>query len=467
MHRLLVALILLTPLALAPAAALAQGSRYYELAKGDFPHDVAAAPTGEVWFAGQKKGIAGRLDPATGQIERIPLGQGSAPHGVIIGPDGAPWFTDGGQNAIVRVDPATKSVKVWPLPPERMPYTNLNTAAFDGKGRIWFTGQNGIYGRLDPATGDMKVWDAPKGRGPYGITGTPRGDIWYVSLAGSYLANVDLETGEATVYEPPTKGQGARRVWSDFQGPAVGERVELRPGEHVRPGRPELEGVEAPRREAAHLRGVGGPGRQGLARRLGRQRDRALRSRDASVSTASRATGPIPTCARCWAAKARRGSPNRERSASASSAPRPRRTDVRLAVALWAAAMLVAVLGCLLAVDAARGAEGDAARGARVFQRCFACHSVDPNETAQLQGPSLHRIMGRPAAAVSGYEYSDAMKVKAAAGLVWTADTLDRFIADPDVFVPGTPMVVLPPLRDEHERADLIAYLAHSALAPP
>ena len=69
-----------------------------------------------------------------------------------------------------------------------------------------------------PKSGDMKVWDAPKGRGAYGITGTPKGDIWFVSLAGSYLANVDLETGAATVYEPPTKDQGARRVWSDSKG---------------------------------------------------------------------------------------------------------------------------------------------------------------------------------------------------------------------------------------------------------
>jgi virginiamycin B lyase len=215
MRRLL---IVLTVLAAACLSAHAQETKYYELQKGDFPHDVAVGPTGEVWFAGQRLGIAGRLNPTSGGIERIPLGKNSSPHGVIVGPDGAPWFTDSGQNAIVRVDPASKEVKVWPLPAERMPYTNLNTAAFDGRGRIWFTGQNGIYGRLDPKTGDMKVWDAPKGRGPYGITGTPKGDIWFVSLAGSYLANVDLETGAATVYEPPTTAQGARRVWSDSKG---------------------------------------------------------------------------------------------------------------------------------------------------------------------------------------------------------------------------------------------------------
>jgi cytochrome c2 len=52
------------------------------------------------------------------------------------------------------------------------------------------------------------------------------------------------------------------------------------------------------------------------------------------------------------------------------------------------------------------------------------------------------------------------LKAKATSGLVWTSETLDRFIADPDAFAPGTPMVVLPPLRNEQERADLIAYLA-------
>ena len=210
------ALIACGPMAAAPANAAAE-VRYYDLPAGGRPHDVAAAPDGTVWYTAQRSGHLGILDPATGKVDLVALGEGSAPHGVIVGPDGAAWITDGGQNAIVRVDAKTRAVRVWKLP-EDTGYANLNTAAFDGRGRIWFTGQTGFYGRLDPATGDMRVWAAPEGRGPYGITATPSGDIYYASLAGSHIARVDLDTGEATVIEPPTPNQGARRVWSDSQG---------------------------------------------------------------------------------------------------------------------------------------------------------------------------------------------------------------------------------------------------------
>jgi virginiamycin B lyase len=64
----------------------------------------------------------------------------------------------------------------------------------------------------------MQVWDAPRGRGPYGITATPGGEIYYASLAGDHIAHVNVDTGKATVIEPPTKEQGARRVWSDSKG---------------------------------------------------------------------------------------------------------------------------------------------------------------------------------------------------------------------------------------------------------
>jgi virginiamycin B lyase len=184
---------------------------------GGSPHDVAVGADGIVWYTAQRDGKLGRLDPTTGRIDLIGLGAGAAPHGVVIGPDGAPWITEGGTNAIVRVDPRTRQVKRWPLPGSRG-NANLNTATFDKQGRIWFTGQSGIYGRLDPNTGDMQVWDAPRGRGPYGIATTPDGAVFFASLANSFIAQVDLDTGAATVIEPPTKGQGARRVWSDSRG---------------------------------------------------------------------------------------------------------------------------------------------------------------------------------------------------------------------------------------------------------
>ena len=192
--------------------------KYFDVVKGAHPHDVAATPNGGiVYYTAQSTGKLGILDPGSGKVEEIALGRGSAPHGVIVGPDGNAWITDGGQNAIVRVDAATKAVKVFPLPADAG-YTNLNTASFDHKGRIWFTGQAGYYGRLDTRSGDMKVWRAPRGRGPYGITTTPSGDVYYASLAGNHIARIDTETGEATVIEPPTKDQGARRVWSDSKG---------------------------------------------------------------------------------------------------------------------------------------------------------------------------------------------------------------------------------------------------------
>ncbi|MGE0227217.1 MAG: lyase [Dehalococcoidia bacterium] len=186
----------------------------FDLPAGSGPHDVAPAADGGVWYTAQRAGALGYLDPRTGATRQVKLGAGSAPHGVIVAADGAAWVTDGGLNAIVRVDADTDEVRHFPLPPGRG-NVNLNTAAFDGEGMLWFTGQRGVYGRLDPRTGEMEVFDAPRGAGPYGITSTPSGEVYYASLAGNHIARIDTETGFATPIDPPTAGQGARRVWSD------------------------------------------------------------------------------------------------------------------------------------------------------------------------------------------------------------------------------------------------------------
>jgi virginiamycin B lyase len=214
---MLIRLASLLLLAWTGSAYAAAGWTEFSVPEGSGPHDVAPAPDGMVWFTAQRAGALGRLDPRTGHVDEFPLGNGSAPHGVIIGPDGAPWVTDGGLNAIVRIDPASQQIRAFPLPASRAA-ANLNTATLDKSGVLWFTGQAGIYGRVDPRSGEVRVWDAPGGPGPYGITTTPAGAVYFASLAGSYIARIDPATGVATVIEPPTSRQGARRIWSDSQG---------------------------------------------------------------------------------------------------------------------------------------------------------------------------------------------------------------------------------------------------------
>ena len=180
-------------------------------------HDVAPAPDGGVFFTAQASGHLGWFEPATGRTELVPLGSGSAPHGVIQGPDHAAWITDGGQNAIVRVGWPDRKLTAFPLPAGSS-WANLNTCTFDHDGDLWFTGQAGFTGKLAVRTGEVTVKRAPRGTGPYGICTTPGGGIWWCSLAGSFIAQLDRRTGDSRIVEPPTKNQGARRIWSDSRG---------------------------------------------------------------------------------------------------------------------------------------------------------------------------------------------------------------------------------------------------------
>ncbi len=93
----------------------------------------------------------------------------------------------------------------------------------------------------------------------------------------------------------------------------------------------------------------------------------------------------------------------------------------------------------------------DAVHGEQLFtERCSACHAMDSNKT----GPMLGEVVGRRAGSASGYHYSPALM---SAGLTWSADNLDQWLADPQKFVPGARM----PIRvlDAPSRRDIVAYL--------
>ena len=110
----------------------------------------------------------------------------------------------------------------------------------------------------------------------------------------------------------------------------------------------------------------------------------------------------------------------------------------------------------LLPVGVAR-ADGDPVRGEARFQECAACHRLASG--ANEVGPSLHGIFTRKAGELADFRFSPAMK---RSGIVWTPETLDKYIADPQAVVPANRMPYAG-MANAGDRADLIAYLSKAS----
>ncbi len=111
---------------------------------------------------------------------------------------------------------------------------------------------------------------------------------------------------------------------------------------------------------------------------------------------------------------------------------------------------------CLAAIAAGAGsarppvAAQDAAKGKTVFEsRCTGCHSLATNRI----GPALGTVFGRVAGTNPGFAYSPALK---AAGHAWDAEKLDKWLTNPQAFVPGAVMPFR--LGDADERKNVAAY---------
>lgn len=115
--------------------------------------------------------------------------------------------------------------------------------------------------------------------------------------------------------------------------------------------------------------------------------------------------------------------------------------------------------GLLAAVGTAQ-AEGDPAKGKRVFNKCKACHELKKEKNKI--GSHLVGIVGRKAASVEGFKYSEALKKAGEEGLVWTEENLAKWLANPKEFIPGNRMAFAG-LRKEQDIENLIAYLKQEA----
>jgi cytochrome c len=101
--------------------------------------------------------------------------------------------------------------------------------------------------------------------------------------------------------------------------------------------------------------------------------------------------------------------------------------------------------------DVPAAGDGDAARGKAVFEkRCVGCHALETDR----EGPRLAGVFGKKAGSVPGFEYSTSLK---SSGLTWDDATLEKWLTDPDIMVPGNDMSVGVPKAQE--RKDLVAFL--------
>lgn len=105
--------------------------------------------------------------------------------------------------------------------------------------------------------------------------------------------------------------------------------------------------------------------------------------------------------------------------------------------------------------DSSPPGEGDPLRGKALFEkRCVGCHALAENH----EGPRLRGVYGRTSGTVTDFAYSEALKK---AHIVWDSSSLDKWLTDPDAFIPGNEMDFM--VSKPQERLDLIAFLRQTS----
>jgi virginiamycin B lyase len=172
------------------------------------PRDPFVAAADEVWFVGQKADYAARFTPSTGEFKRFDLPRGSGPHNIVVDSDGTPFYAGNRDAHIGRLDPATG--RVDRIPVKKDGYSDPHTLVFDDGGNIWFTIQSGnAVGRLAKANFEISLIQVPTPSArPYGIKIDGEGTIWVAEFGTHKLGAIN--PAAMTVAEIPLPRKSAR-----------------------------------------------------------------------------------------------------------------------------------------------------------------------------------------------------------------------------------------------------------------
>jgi cytochrome c2 len=130
---------------------------------------------------------------------------------------------------------------------------------------------------------------------------------------------------------------------------------------------------------------------------------------------------------------------------------------VLCASAVFAASLLA--FGIMSVWPKSAFAQADVENGKTVYtQKCASCHTLEPAPAHGTNGPSLLGVVGRMAGSVEGWDFSPALRDSK---VTWTGENLNKWLTDPEAFVPGSKMPLKVP--DKFEREDVIGYLQSAA----
>ena len=119
--------------------------------------------------------------------------------------------------------------------------------------------------------------------------------------------------------------------------------------------------------------------------------------------------------------------------------------------------IVLALFATFISVSSANAADDMVKAGKKVTKKCKICHEFKEAKGNKI-GPNLFGIVGRKAASVKGFKYSDAMVAKGADGVVWDEATLDAYVKKPSAWLPKGSML-FKGLDSKEDREALIAYL--------